>query len=70
MVPGMEGCHWPFRKIQSDQWPHLMGLLLGGLWIATGNLLVPIVAHAVYDFLALVWLVKFEGPQEDSGSGQ
>ena len=28
----------------------VMGLVLGGLWIASGNLLVPIVTHAVYDF--------------------
>lgn len=36
----------------------LMGAYLGAIWLATGNLLVPIVAHAVYDFLALAWLVK------------
>jgi len=36
----------------------LMGLYLGWLWIATGNLLVPVTAHAVYDFVALVYLVK------------
>jgi membrane protease YdiL (CAAX protease family) len=36
----------------------LMGLYLGGLWIASGNLLVPITAHAVYDLVALVYLVK------------
>ena len=34
----------------------LMGLYLGLLWLWTGNLLAPIVAHAVYDFLALVYL--------------
>lgn len=34
----------------------LMGLWLGALWIASGNLLVPIVAHAAYDFLTLVYL--------------
>ncbi len=39
----------------------VMGLVLGGLWIASGNLLVPIVTHAVYDFVGLIWLVKFEG---------
>jgi hypothetical protein len=39
----------------------LIGLYLGGLWITTGNLLVPIVAHAVYDFLALVYVVKVRG---------
>ena len=36
----------------------LMGLYLGGLLLATNNLLVPITAHAVYDFLALVYLVR------------
>jgi membrane protease YdiL (CAAX protease family) len=46
----------------------LVGLYLGGLWIATGNLLVPITAHAVYDFLALVYLVKIRGePQSEHG---
>ncbi|MHC4400475.1 MAG: lysostaphin resistance A-like protein [Planctomycetota bacterium] len=39
----------------------LMGLYLGWLWIATENLLVPITAHAVYDFLALVYLAKVRG---------
>jgi membrane protease YdiL (CAAX protease family) len=42
-----------------------MGFILGGLWIATGNLLVPIVTHGVYDFLALVWLVKMHSPGEN-----
>lgn len=37
----------------------LIGLYLGWLWMATGNLLVPITTHAVYDFLVLVYLVKF-----------
>lgn len=36
----------------------LIGLYLGRLWIETGNLLVPVVAHAAYDFLALVYLVR------------
>jgi membrane protease YdiL (CAAX protease family) len=36
----------------------VMGLYLGWLWIVSGNLLVPIAAHAVYDFLALVYLAK------------
>ena len=37
----------------------LIGLYLGWLWIATGNLLVPAVVHALYDFWALVYLVRF-----------
>jgi uncharacterized protein len=40
----------------------LMGLYLGGLWLATQNLLVPITAHAVYDFLVLVYLAKIRKP--------
>jgi len=36
----------------------LMGAYLGWLWMATENLLVPITAHGVYDFLALAYIVK------------
>lgn len=36
----------------------LMGAYLGWLWIETENLLVPIAAHGVYDFLALAYMVK------------
>jgi uncharacterized protein len=39
----------------------IIGLYLGWLWLACGNLLVPIVAHGVYDFLALICLVKRRG---------
>lgn len=35
-----------------------IGLYLGWLWLACGNLLVPIVTHAAYDFLALVYMLK------------
>lgn len=43
----------------------LMGLYLGWLWIAFDkNLLVPILAHAVYDFLALVYLAKLRRPSD------
>ena len=36
----------------------LIGVYLGWLLIATDNLFVPIVAHAAYDFAALVYLVR------------
>ena len=36
----------------------LIGLYLGGLWLACDNLLVPIIVHGLYDFIALVYLVK------------
>ena len=34
------------------------GLYLGALYLLQGNLLVPIVAHAFYDFVALLYLVR------------
>jgi membrane protease YdiL (CAAX protease family) len=37
----------------------LIGLYLGWLWMFTGNLLVPITTHAVYDFVVLVYLIRF-----------
>jgi membrane protease YdiL (CAAX protease family) len=36
----------------------LTGVYLGAIWLVSGNLLVPIVAHGLYDFLALLILVK------------
>src|SRR5262249_7347214 len=36
----------------------LAGAYFGRLYLASGNLLVPIVAHALYDFVALVWLLS------------
>jgi hypothetical protein len=36
----------------------LAGLYLGALYQLQGNLLVPILAHALYDFVALLYLVR------------
>jgi membrane protease YdiL (CAAX protease family) len=42
----------------------LMGFYLGGVWLLSDNLLTVIVAHAVYDFLALVYVVHgLRGPR-------
>lgn len=38
-----------------------VGLLLGGMALATGDLLAPVIAHAGYDFLALWILVRGNG---------
>jgi membrane protease YdiL (CAAX protease family) len=38
-----------------------MGVYLGAVWLGTGNLLVVVLAHALYDFAALVYLTR--GPQ-------
>jgi enoyl-CoA hydratase/carnithine racemase/3-hydroxyacyl-CoA dehydrogenase len=52
VVPGMEGCHWPFRKVDRSHWPKLVRLLLGG---------APLKAKDAVD-----WLVDYSGPMEDS----
>jgi uncharacterized protein len=43
----------------------LVGLYLGWLWTATGNLLAPITTHAAYDFLALLYLARIRRPLAD-----
>ncbi len=43
-----------------------IGLYLGWLWLACGNLLLPIITHGVYDFLALLYLVQARGINEES----
>jgi membrane protease YdiL (CAAX protease family) len=51
----------------------LIGLYLGWLWLAYGNLLVPVVVHAAYDFFALLYVVKMRGSAEkpqDCGPGE
>jgi membrane protease YdiL (CAAX protease family) len=40
----------------------LLGVYLGGVWLLTGNLLVVIVAHGLYDFFALVYLSRSRAP--------
>lgn len=39
-------------------WATVMGAYFGYLSLATENLLAPVIAHAVYDFLALVHMVR------------
>jgi uncharacterized protein len=35
-----------------------IGVYFGALWLWTGNLLTPVLAHALYDFAALLWFLK------------
>lgn len=44
----------------------LIAAYLGLLWIWTNNLLAPMVAHGVYDFVALVYFLKVRSPAKDS----
>jgi membrane protease YdiL (CAAX protease family) len=36
----------------------LIGVYLGLLYVLTGNLLAPMITHALYDVVVLVWLLK------------
>jgi membrane protease YdiL (CAAX protease family) len=47
-----------------------VGLYLGAIWLATGNLLTPIAGHALYDFLAFVYLVYGRKPKAASQGGE
>lgn len=44
------------RMLAFGIWATGMGLVMGGLAIATGGLIAPIVAHGVYDMLALEYI--------------
>lgn len=52
VLPGMEGCHWPFRKAPRDQWPKLVRMLLTGEPVAAKD--------------AVGWLIDHSGPMQDS----
>ena len=52
VVPGMEGCHWPFRKTDSEKWPRLVRLLLSGAPVKAGE--------------AVGWLIDYAGPREEA----
>jgi len=52
VVPGMEGCHWPFRKARAEDWPKLLKLLLSGRSVGAKE--------------AVGWLVDFSGPMEET----
>jgi len=52
VVPGMEGCHWPFRKSAAKHWPRLFELLLTGRPVKAAE--------------AVGWLIDFVGPLDDA----
>jgi len=54
-------CHWltPTYALLAT----VVGIYLGLLYLWTDNLLAPLVAHAVYDFLALVYLTRRHPPR-------
>ncbi len=46
----------------------LIGLYLGALLLLSGNLLVPIIVHALYDTVALIYLVRRHGAGAEATS--
>ncbi len=65
VVPGMEGCHWPFRKADAAAWPRLLGLLLGGAPVAARDAVGWLVDHAapLEDAAAMAWrLARGDAP--------
>jgi enoyl-CoA hydratase/carnithine racemase/3-hydroxyacyl-CoA dehydrogenase len=52
VVPGMEGCHWPFRKAKPEDWPKILHLLLTG--------------RAARATDATGWLVDYAGPLDQA----
>ena len=44
----------------------LMSAYLGAVWLASGNLLVVIVAHALYDFVALLYVTRAWGRSRET----
>ena len=66
VVPGMEGCHWPFRKAGSEHWPKLLNLLLSGRSIKAEDAAAWLIDHAgtLDESLKVVWSLATGG---DSG---
>lgn len=52
VIPGMEGCHWSFRKAKKDDWSKISKLLFTG--------------QAIKASKAVGWLVDFAGPNDDA----
>ncbi|MFI5165775.1 MAG: hypothetical protein ACHQQS_04070 [Thermoanaerobaculales bacterium] len=63
VVPGMEGCHWPFRKASAEQWPRLLTLLLEGRPVPAREAVGWLVDHAgtLDDAIAVVWKIASGG---------
>jgi hypothetical protein len=48
----MEGCHWPFRKAATEQWPKVMEMLLTGKFVSAAA--------------ACGWLIDYAGSTDDA----
>lgn len=48
----------------------IIGIYLSIVWQAADNLLAPIVTHAVYDFFALLYFMKWQRPREQEPTNE
>ena len=58
-------CHWitPAYALLTL----LAGMYLGILFVASGNILTSVTTHALYDFVALVWITRSPAPPAPAG---
>jgi len=52
VVPGMEGCHWPFRRMAREHWPQFLEMLLVGRPVRADQ--------------AVGWLADYAGRLDDA----
>src|SRR5262245_1428639 len=56
-------CHWVNRAY--GVLAACIGIYFSALWLLTDNLLTPIVAHALYDFIALLYFLRMHRPNRN-----
>jgi len=63
VVPGMEGCHWPFRKAGQDAWPKLVDMLLSGRMVKAQDAVGWLIdaAGSLDDAIKTVWNAATDG---------
>ncbi|MCK4236367.1 MAG: enoyl-CoA hydratase/isomerase family protein, partial [Candidatus Krumholzibacteria bacterium] len=63
VVPGMEGCHWPFRKTGAEHWPKLLEMLLEGKPFKARDTVGWLIDYAgsMDEALKMVWKVVTDG---------
>ncbi len=64
VVPGMEGCHWPFRKARAEQWPRVLNMLLSGEPVRAPDAVGWLVDYAgpLNEALAMAWAMATDSP--------
>ena len=66
VLPGMEMCHWPFRKTDPEHWPKLLRLLLEGKSVKAPETVGWLTDYAgpMNNALQMIWKIATDG---DSG---